>query len=472
MHKEKAIKHWMAEKGLTRIEANDKWTEERGRARFVKHDGPGGEDRIPVRTDDFLIAEDAVVDEKVATKEHKRAKFNEDVAEQMNEALQGRAMSSEDVKSFGLEDHPDLVNDFLGANPTPMPVSLPASANDGANPEHGPGPTIKKIKTFDCATERISCQNKLLQTVDKLFGELRQIQQDAEKALCEVPNNADTPNNELEARRLVKSRSTVAWYFMGHYEAGKMNYDADKVDADQGAFESELNSNNAELPEFIKQAPCFLSAVTQLAEAIKQITTLDDKKSLESDFKPVLNVMSLMKTSLKGATEKLRRFAKDRAVREEKAKRQEELATSKKLAADQKKREAEKTRLTKAAERQGKVASIWDVDFVKLNVRPVEILSMDTVDVKTLDWGRPWVLKSDAVGLAAVNALLAHAKVKSSLDAFYTGFPGSAAAMQGTKRFTQPVAETSGVRADLLKELCITEKLPEGKQVNVLGVCV
>ena len=64
--------------------------------------------------------------------------------------------------------------------------------------------------------------------------------------------------------------------------------------------------------------------------------------------------------------------------------RQEEFAT-KKLAADQKKREAEKTRLTKAAECQGKVASIWGVDFAKLNVRPVEILSMDTVDVKTLD---------------------------------------------------------------------------------------
>ena len=82
------------------------------------------------------------------------------------------------------------------------------------------------------------------------------------------------------------------------------------------------------------------------------------------------------------------------------------------------------------------------------------------------------MLKSDAVGLAAVNALLAHVEVKSFLDAFYSGFPGSAAAMQGAKRFTQPVAETSSVRADLLKELCITEKLPEGKQVYVLEVCV
>ena len=80
MHKDRAVKHWMCRLSISRMEANEKWDVERVKARLVKHDGPNGEDRVPVKEDDFLLAEDGILEEKVMSKEHKRSKHNEDVS--------------------------------------------------------------------------------------------------------------------------------------------------------------------------------------------------------------------------------------------------------------------------------------------------------------------------------------------------------------------------------------------------------
>ena len=53
--------------------------------------------------------------------------------------------------------------------------------------------------------------------------------------------------------------------------------------------------------------------------------------------------------------------------------------------------------------------------------------------------------------------------VVSALQSFYSGFPGSAAALQGSKRFTTPLKETQALRTDILQELGKTvDPSPEG----------
>ena len=116
MHKDRAVKRWMCRLSISRMEANEKWDVERAKARFVKHDGPNGEDGIPVKEDDFLLAEDGILEEKVMSKEHKRSKHNEDVCNLLEEGLQGRAgLDMLDSYGLGNFDHPDLVCQFLGS---------------------------------------------------------------------------------------------------------------------------------------------------------------------------------------------------------------------------------------------------------------------------------------------------------------------------------------------------------------------
>lgn len=115
--------------------------------------------------------------------------------------------------------------------------------------------------------------------------------------------------------------------------------------------------------------------------------------------------------------------------------------------------------MTKAAEKLGKVGSIFDIDFMKLGVRPVEVLSADSKEViEKLDYSRPWVMKAEGTSLAKVAELLKAPQVASILDSFYSGFPGSAAAMQGTKRYSTLVKDTGDLRKDVLQELGYVEE--------------
>ena len=456
MHKERAVKHWIDRLGLTRVEANEKWAEERAKATFVRHDGPKGqEDRIPVKEDDFLQVEDAIVSERSAVNEFKRAKWSEDIQDQMQEALQGRSAGAEsNLRKFGLDsfDRPEMVAEFLGGSSAAASSRQgEAEAGVGAAAEPTPEEASRRTgKVFDAATERIACQNKLLQSLDKIFEELKQTHADASKLMAMVNEAGDTPANEIEAQRLIADRARVALKWMGSYAPGNISYTSAAVDHDQAAFLQELESTSAELPDFFTLAPCCLAAVSQLVEEVRKVSSFEDKKTLEGEFKPVLNVMTVMKTSLKGAADKLRKFMKDRAAREDKARRQDEQAAAKQLAADKKKREAEERKLSKAAEKLGKVGSIWDVDFVKLSVRPLEICSVpDAAALTKVDWSRPWVMKTDSGHWPTLQALLQDAKVRT-------------AAMQGSMRFTQPVQGTLDCCKAFLQELGIAETLPTG----------
>ena len=97
------IQHWVDRLGLDRQAALTKWDEQVKVAKYSNNNGPVGQTlQIPVKVDEFLILEDAVIDEKSRELEHKRVKRNEEVQDLMEEGLKGRAATAEAIAEYGL----------------------------------------------------------------------------------------------------------------------------------------------------------------------------------------------------------------------------------------------------------------------------------------------------------------------------------------------------------------------------------
>ncbi|CAE7283964.1 unnamed protein product [Symbiodinium sp. CCMP2592] len=473
MHKERAVSHWVATIGLSRMEALTKWDLERAAARHVLRDGPGGSDRIPVKQDDFLIVEDDIVDEKQLVKSHRQTKHTEETNALMLDGLSaGRAFSQADLEEYGIGhlDNPDLYKDLFAqqqlgaaaveAAPGGAPSGGPAGAAAGAEPEE-----LKKQKNFDSATERMALRTKILASIDKVAAELKQLISDADLESSKQPD--ELPGSEAEAVRLLTGRLNVAIKFLGSYTAGTASYEEAAAAREMNEFHEELQKGHAEMPEVFAEAPCLIQLTMQVADEAKKINSIAEKKALEKEFTPVLNVVSLMKTALKGALDKVKKNARDRQARAEKAKRIADQAASKQLQADTKKRQAEERKLSKAAVKQGKVGSMFDIDFVKLGVRPLEHAN-NSECIAALDWTKPWVAKTDCEALAKLTDVLQDTKVKTVLDTFYSGFPGSSAAIQGTMRYTSPVKDSRALRSVILDTLGYKETLPQGSDAKFL----
>ena len=133
------------------------------------------------------------------------------------------------------------------------------------------------------------------------------------------------------------------------------------------------------------------------------------------------------------------------------------------LEKEQKKRQADQKKLNQAAEKQGRVGDVFGIDLAKLQVRTLEALASPN----GIDWQKPFVMKIDE-SLPKVQAAMNDSSVTAALQSFYSGFPGSAAALQGSKRFTTPLKETQGLPADILQELGMTvDPDPEGSLFRV-----
>ena len=137
------------------------------------------------------------------------------------------------------------------------------------------------------------------------------------------------------------------------------------------------------------------------------MSTHAEKKNIDNQFKPVLNMLAIMKTSLKSAADKLKKCSKDRQAREEKMKRQADQQALKQLKADSKKREAEEKKMNEAAEKQGRVENIFGIDSCKLGCRAM--LPHDPRDEKItgLDFTKPFALKSDSPVCSKLHSVLA-----------------------------------------------------------------
>ena len=116
--------------------------------------------------------------------------------------------------------------------------------------------------------------------------------------------------------------------------------------------------------------------------------------------------------------------------------------------------------MNKAAEKQGRVENIFGIDFCKLGCRAM--LPHDPRDEKItgLDFTKPFALKSDSPVCSNLHSVLGDAHVVSCLDSFYNGFPGSVAALKGSKRFTTPVKESIALRSSILDQLSIADLHP------------
>lgn len=349
MHKERAVKHWIERQALTRAEALSKWSEEHATAeksKHVLHDGPGGSDTIPVKYDNFLIVEDDLVHEKAAYKEHKRTRYTEDVGALMEEGLNsGRAFRSEDLEKFGVAhfDNAEMAENMFGARGLVEAPAMSAVVGGRAveSQSEEPAGVTKKVKAFDAATERIAAQTKLAQALDKCFNELQQQVADASQCIQETKaDESNLPINEKEALRLLGARVAVAKTHKAQYKPGVLTYDQEAANSCQKIFETALKGRNPELPDMFNETYCFVKIANTLDEEVKALVDHDGKKRLEAAFKPALNVASLLKSAIKTATEKVRKFAKERALAADKLKRSEEVAARKQIAQDRISQEA------------------------------------------------------------------------------------------------------------------------------------
>ncbi|CAE7261444.1 unnamed protein product [Symbiodinium sp. CCMP2592] len=345
----RAVNRWVERFNMDRKQALDRWDMEVASAKVTNQNGPVGS---PVKLDDFIIVEDAVVDEKIKQKEFKRQKFTDEVEGLMDEGLLGRAGREKDIEKFGLArmDNPDMVSSLFGRpNKIAVGVNEPAAEAEKETKEK------ENRKPFDAATEKL----EVAAFTDESF--------DAAMA------STETPLNELAAMTLLRARrpgGSLPRALLGSYAPGRAQTDdpaKGQEDADQ--YEAVLKCNpEAELPESFLQMQPLLHISQKLGNSLKTLATPAERKSIETDFKPVVNIISLMRTSLKSALGKTKKFNKDRHASEERVKRQQDQQAVKARATKKKKREQEAQKINKAAEKQGRVDNIFGIDLLKLTI--------------------------------------------------------------------------------------------------------
>ncbi|CAE7775864.1 unnamed protein product [Symbiodinium sp. CCMP2592] len=464
MAKARAVNHWVEWLNMDRKQALDKWDTEVAAAKVTNQNGPVGSPlQIPVKLDDFIIVEDAVVDEKIKEKEFKRQKFTEEVEGLMDEGLLGRAGSEEDIEKFGLArmDNPDMVSSLFGRPNKIAVVNEPAAEAEKEPKEK------ENRKSFDAATEKLALQNKLNQMLDKEATALAHVVEEVAAFMDESFDAAfastETPLNELAAMKLLRARRFVARALLGSYAPGRAQTDdpaKGQEDADQ--YEAVLKCNpEAELPESFLQMQPLLHISQKLGTSLKTLATPAERKSIETDFKPVVNIISLMRTSLKSALDKTKKFSKDRLARVERVKRQQDQQAVKAIDKEKKKREQEAQKINKAAEKQGRVDNIFGIDLLKLGIRALAHHTLEKAeDVKGLNFSKPFLLNAESPALSQIQAACQDQQIKTSMDSFYNGFPGSAASLKGSKRFTALIKDTAPLRAKILENLEIPVRPP------------
>ena len=111
---------------------------------------------------------------------------------------------------------------------------------------------------------------------------------------------------------------------IGSYTAGQTDVDQIAADQDSQRLLRCLQTTPAELPDIFKNVDPLSSCVRQLAQELENITDVASKKSLEAEFRPVVNVVAIMKTSFKASLDKYVKFGKARAANAAKQKEAEE----------------------------------------------------------------------------------------------------------------------------------------------------
>ena len=340
MHKSRAVGHWESRLNLDRQAALAKWDEEEAKARHKLFNGPSDSPlQIPVKLDDFIVVDDSIVDEKVKVKEHKRQKWSDEQNDLMDEGLMnGRGWSSSgDLEKLGVADTNRGRSIFGRSVPLPPPSWSEAGqqAQRDARAEEPPKPA--KVKAFDVATERVSLLNKMTTALDKEVESLQAVQRQArELDVDALLASAEATSNEKEAARLLLARLAVCSALLGSYTPGADPPGEDAANKEADEFALALQNQPAELPDLLREAYPLSMVIRKLHEEVRKVMCMKDKKDLEAEMKPILNLVVIMKTSIKSASDKLGKFGKDRMQKEEKQRRSMEIAQQKMLTTEKK----------------------------------------------------------------------------------------------------------------------------------------
>ena len=371
MHKERAVKFWMERNHLDRMAALEMWDSQLAASKHRDEQGPtGGRVRIAGKIEDFIVSEDSEIFEKEKLLEHKRAKFGEEQDLLMDEALEGgRAASATDLARFGISDlasaSTNLVGSIFGnrkrlalatAPANPMPSG--ESGQDGKEPK-------PKAKAFDAGLERLALQDKLLTSLDKEVNGLLGIIESVSKAIADEnfqktfvdPN---TPSHEVQAMKMMADRTKIAEALVGSYKPGQTSIADEVAVKDTEKLHDHLRCLPAELPDIFSHASPVSAVVLQLIEEVAKVTDAAMKKDIETEFKPVVNLVAIMKVSLKSSFDKQNKFASLRSAQVEKQKKAEEQKEVKQIEKEQKK--ASRSKETDRCSRQAGASRrhFWD----------------------------------------------------------------------------------------------------------------
>ena len=327
MHKSRAIQHWCERLGIDRREASLKWDVEVEKAKHKLMTGPKESPlTIPVKIDDFLVFENAIEHEKSKESEFKQQKYKDETSQMMDEALEGAANT--DWHRYGLDmpaDSSDLVNSVFGRSARlTAPSASSASALQSSEEQQEPPP--KKTKAFDSGTERNAMLTKLTTNLDREIQGLQAMQDEAQAFLQDpdfVAANGDKElaNHERQSTSLLNARIRLSLAFLGSYRPGKELPSKEIIDADAKAYEVAYQTEPAELPEIFGSASAVAEPLFLLQQEAKNVTSHAEKKKLENDFKPVINLVAVMKGSLKASLDKVRKFIRDRKATAERQQR-------------------------------------------------------------------------------------------------------------------------------------------------------
>ena len=215
----------------------------------------------------------------------------------------------------------------------PTASSAASSASDDA----------KKVpKNFDAASERLALKARMSQAMDKEASALMSALDEAEGSMDDAFHEAllspNTPSSEMEAMKLLRSRYAVGKAILGGSSRARMPMTQPWPLKRMCSIKE---NPEAQMPDVFKSVQPLRRVWGVLERELKGMSTHVEKKNIDNQFKPVLNMLAIMKTSLKSAADKLKKFSKDRQAREEKVKRQADQQALKQLKADSKKREAE-----------------------------------------------------------------------------------------------------------------------------------
>lgn len=386
MDREDFIEHH-ASKGIQRSACLQLWDEEVARAKRRDNNGRQGSLRIPVKVEDFIIGYQGVEAETSVVNGFKQSRHTEELEIEMKEAaMHTPGFKDERFQGFGVGDLAaggifdgvfNAETSFVGG--TAVGDSSVVSRSDDEDKQKMS--SSKRKRAYDLDGERSSARVACQQLLKKNCSDLQPTLAEARECHAEVEQDVDIKTKLKELHTILRRRIKAVELTLGRRTYNELEacrpeelvtlYTGEEEVLAKQIAEWIANGDTLPFPEFATLGT--LSKMRQLAVNVGDSATnaLELKQAI-AEFKQKTSYFAGLKASLRAAVVKVKAAKKayEKLAQTEKASKDLEL--KKEIEREKKAREVEERRLAKTFEKIGKVASVFDIDFAKVGVPPME----------------------------------------------------------------------------------------------------